>query len=455
MSTPTMGADDAGDGVVNNTGRRATPYRAVWRWHFYAGLFSAPVLVILAITGALYLFDHEIDGWLHRDLQRVEVAGTPATLADQEAAVLAAHPGASVRNALLPRAPDQATRFGITRADGSEAQVFVDPYTRTVRGLVDPGWSLMNIVRDLHGNLLTGEIGSHLVELTACWTLVMLATGLYLWWPRNWRRGAFVPRAGATGRAFWRDWHAIPSMFNALLVLFLVLTGLPWSAFWGTQFAKLGAQLPLIAPSPNFTSGPPASITGLPWTIQHHGTPQGSAVPQARIGHVEGSLARLDTATHGPGVKVSYPAQPGGVFLVSFVPARAQGQRTLYLDPADGRVLGDISWRDYSPTAKAIEWGVMTHMGRQYGLINQLIGVFVCLTLVGTVVAGIVLLWKRRPTGRLAAPEVKAGDRLPRFLLVTLVTMGVLFPLLGATLAVVALVDRYAARLSGRGQPAA
>lgn len=455
MATPATATDDAGDGVVNNTGRRATPYRAVWRWHFYAGLFSAPVLVILAITGALYLFDHELDGWLNRDLARVEAVGSARTLAEQEAAVVAAHPDATLRHVLLPRGPGQATRFAIRRADGSQADVFVDPYTASVRGETDSTWALMNVVRDLHGNLMTGEIGSHVVELTACWTLVMLLTGLYLWWPRSWRAAAFVPRSGTSGRAFLRDWHAIPAMFNAVLVLFLVLTGLPWSAFWGAQFAKLGERVPFIAPSPNFTMGPPPALAGIPWSVQHHGTPGGSHVEHARIGVVGPALQRIDTGTLGPGVKIGYPAEPGGVFLVSYVPAKAEHQRTLYVDPGDGTVLGDVGWRDYSPTAKVIEWGVMTHMGRQYGLGNQLAGLAVCLVIVGSVVAGLLLWWKRRPPGRLAAPEVKDGDRLPRFILVTLVTLGVLFPLLGATLLVVALLDRYAARFRGLGRPTA
>jgi len=26
-------------------------YRAIWRWHFYAGLFVVPFLMMLAITG--------------------------------------------------------------------------------------------------------------------------------------------------------------------------------------------------------------------------------------------------------------------------------------------------------------------------------------------------------------------------------------------------------------------
>ena len=441
--------------IEQEQGRRATPYRAVWRWHFYAGLFAAPVLVILAITGALYLFDWELDGLWHGDKLRVVPGTTVTALAEQEAAVRAAHPGATIRSVSLPRGPDRAARWTILLPEGAKREVFIDPYTARINGMANPALNPLTIARDLHGNLMTGRVGSHVVELTACWTLVMLVTGLYLWWPRSWRRSAFVPRTGATGRAFWRDWHAIPSMFNAVLVLFLVLTGLPWSAFWGERFAQAGQHLPFIAPSPNFTSHLPESITGLPWTIQHHGAPEGSHAPHASIGVVEPALARLEMPRFGPGVKISYPAEPGGIFLVSYVPSVAQGQRTLYLDPGSGDVLGDLGWKNYSPTAKAIEWGVMTHMGRQYGLANQLVGLAVCLGIVGAAVAGIVLWWKRRPAGTLAAPQLKQGDRLPRFLVVTLVVMGVLFPLLGVTLLCAWLFDRYAASDRGLGRPTA
>src|SRR3546814_12234455 len=46
----------------------------------------------------------------------------------------------------------------------------------------------LRLVFHLHGELLAGPLGSFLVEAAACWALVMLLTGLYLWWPRG-RRG--------------------------------------------------------------------------------------------------------------------------------------------------------------------------------------------------------------------------------------------------------------------------
>ncbi|MCA9421734.1 MAG: PepSY domain-containing protein, partial [Nitrospira sp.] len=36
-------------------------YPTVWRWHFYAGLFCVPFIVLLAISGGLYLFTPQIN----------------------------------------------------------------------------------------------------------------------------------------------------------------------------------------------------------------------------------------------------------------------------------------------------------------------------------------------------------------------------------------------------------
>ena len=41
-------------------------YRAIWRWHFFAGLLAVPFMISLAITGGLYLFNDEIDASLFR-----------------------------------------------------------------------------------------------------------------------------------------------------------------------------------------------------------------------------------------------------------------------------------------------------------------------------------------------------------------------------------------------------
>src|SRR5262249_45378313 len=58
-------------------------YRAVWRWHFIAGLLVLPFLLLLAITGGLYLFKDDLDRLVYRawdDVPACSIAGAPATL---------------------------------------------------------------------------------------------------------------------------------------------------------------------------------------------------------------------------------------------------------------------------------------------------------------------------------------------------------------------------------------
>jgi len=446
---------------------RSATHRAVWRWHFYAGLFVAPVLLLLAVTGSLYLFDREIQAWWDRDMARVAVA-EPLPLGVQEAAVRAAYPGAEPTVVALPWRPDLASEWTVRLPGGGERTVFVDPYRARVTGSVDRATRPMAVVRRVHGTLLAGDAGSYIVELTACWTLVMLATGVYLWWPRRWRlAGVFVPRLTARGRALWRDLHAVPAILIASFVAFLVVTGLPWSVFWGKQFARLGEVVPLIAPSPNFHAPPPTpgvaerpadahAVHGaaekLPWTVRHSTAPATAGPRVLGIGDMEPLIARLDRRAHPEGLRIFYPASERGVFMISHAPDRAQAQRTIYVDPASGRVLGDIGWSGYAPVAKAVEWGVTTHTGRQYGRANQLANLTVCLLLIGSVVAGVLAWWKRRPVGTLAAPSKRDGDRLPTVLIWTIGATALLFPLVGLSLVAVVVIDRSFRRLKGSGR---
>ncbi len=36
-------------------------YPTIWRWHFYAGLFVLPFILILSITASIYLFKPQIE----------------------------------------------------------------------------------------------------------------------------------------------------------------------------------------------------------------------------------------------------------------------------------------------------------------------------------------------------------------------------------------------------------
>jgi uncharacterized iron-regulated membrane protein len=85
-------------------------YRALWRWHFYAGLIVAPFLLILTVTGSIYLFNDEIDDALYPAQRFVAVHATQVPASRMIAAVLKAHPGAATRIDLPGAANRTASR---------------------------------------------------------------------------------------------------------------------------------------------------------------------------------------------------------------------------------------------------------------------------------------------------------------------------------------------------------
>ena len=96
---------------------------------------------------------------------------------------------------------------------------------------------LTNFVHDLHGELLIGEPGAIAVELAGAWAIVMVITGLYLWWPRSSSgfAGVLYPRLGG-GRRFLRDLHAVTGIWLSFFALFFLLSALPWTKVWGEGF---------------------------------------------------------------------------------------------------------------------------------------------------------------------------------------------------------------------------
>ena len=190
-------------------------YRALWRWHFHAGLFCIPFVLVLALTGSIYLFKPQIDAFADRGVDALQVTGTRAPAEAQIAAALASVPGSKLFVYEIPREPDDAVRVHLYSPEGTGLIVYVHPETLAVLKSVPHTHRLTEIVRMIHAELLAGRTGAILIELAASWAIIMLGTGLYLWWPREVRgiAGVLYPRMSAGRRVFWRDLHAVTGIW--------------------------------------------------------------------------------------------------------------------------------------------------------------------------------------------------------------------------------------------------
>jgi hypothetical protein len=166
---------------------RTLLYRTIWRWHFYAGLFVMPMVLVLAITGAVYLFKPQVDAWEERAWR--DLPATTTVSADQQVkAALAAFPRSRFSSYRLPEAENDAALIHVALPDHTMRDVFVSPDGK-VLGSLDPEWRIMQVAHDVHGQLMLGKRGSWLVELAAGWAIVMILSGIYLCWPARPRPG--------------------------------------------------------------------------------------------------------------------------------------------------------------------------------------------------------------------------------------------------------------------------
>ena len=86
---------------------RPTPsfYNLAWRWHFYAGLFVAPFMILLALTGIIYLFKPQLDPLLYDHLLTVTPTHHGLSADEQLSRVQTAYPQGHISQYLPPINP--------------------------------------------------------------------------------------------------------------------------------------------------------------------------------------------------------------------------------------------------------------------------------------------------------------------------------------------------------------
>ena len=207
-------------------------HRTVWRWHFYAGLFCIPFVLWLSVTGTVFLFHPQIQRWLDRPYDRLTILHR-TTANDQVQAALAAVPGTTLDSFQLPQSATSASQVLVDRGT-EQFRVYVHPETLAILKVDNEDHRVDVFTSRLHGELLIGKYGSWIVELAGSWAVVMILTGLFLWWPSQTKGlgGILYPRLGQGRRGLWKDIHAVTGIYVSFFALFLLLTGLPWAKSW-------------------------------------------------------------------------------------------------------------------------------------------------------------------------------------------------------------------------------
>lgn len=437
-------------------------FRAYWRWHFYASFLVIPVMLLLAVTGTIYLLRFQIEPLLHSEVMTVEQPADPErvarTVSVQLEAVQAAYPQLAIASVTEPESGDLATRFSGTTAEGSPRDVFVDPWTGEVQGALNPDTTLSGLAIRLHGDLMVGPVGDAVIELGACWAVVMAITGYLIFFKG---RKARLRRLAAKAKgSAMRNRHGWIGALAGIGLLGLVVTGLPWTGIWGKQVqtyatdhgTSVWSMDPGAASDPTSTldeSLPHSHKVEVPWALGKDEIPRSTPTGDER------SVASVDTAIAvgaREGLRhpmtVALPEGDDGVFSVIGYAFDDPGkERTVHVDQFGGQVVSTYGYADYPRLAKVVAQGISLHEGRRLGLVSFWGTLAFCLGVITLCVTGPWMWWRRRPSGGgVGAPRGRLPIRSTWWVMVLLVALGLFLPLFGISLLLILLLDQVLLR---------
>lgn len=429
-------------------------YRTMWRWHFYAGLFFIPFIVILAISGAIYLFKAEIEAWNEWDYDHLTITASSRPAAEQIQSALAALPGSTFSSYEIPQSTTSAGRV-IVRQNGESIRTYVHPETLEVLGHVNDSERLMRQVFRLHGELWMGDRGSNLVELSASWTIILILTGLVLWWPRNMRGlgGILYPRFHKGQRVLWRDLHSVTGIWVSFLVLFLLLSGLPWARFWGDYLKTVRTLTGTASARQDWSNRSDKTGTAVKNTrVGGHGGHDEHGPASAKksmqketpvdLSSLKNVLATVIPLNLPAPVVIAPPRAGKTEWSVKSMTANRPFRENLSVDGLTGEIRSRDGFRDKHWLDQMVAIGIAAHEGRLFGWPNQLLGLTAAMGLVMLSLSGAVLWWRRREQGVLGAPEALVSPTVSMSCLMLVALLGIYLPLFGMSLLIVLFVER-------------
>jgi uncharacterized iron-regulated membrane protein len=457
-------------------------HRTVWRWHFYAGLFCIPFILWLSVTGTVFLFHPQIQHWLDRPYDRLTI-GQRATANAQVQAALAAVPGSTLDAYELPHTSSSAAQVLVDKGT-QQFRVYIHPQTLAVLHIDNEDHRIDVFTSRLHGELLIGNAGSYIVELAGSWAVVMIVTGLFLWWPRSATGlgGVLYPRLRADGRVFWKDIHSVTGIYVSFFALFLLFTGLPWAKSWGGYLKAVrhfsaglavkqdwttssadarAARAARTAAAQSDMSGMSTMHTmpGQPQAHHMEGMPNMNAVEHAQhavwgrhatalsgpdaFAALDKMVATVAPLGLTPPVLISPPMKAGGNWTAKSDTRDRPLRVDLVLDGKTAAILSRTDFHSKPWLDRVIGTGIAAHEGQLFGVANQLVSLLTVIGVVTLSVSGLVMWWKRRPEGVLGAPAAVRRIPFSAALIAAMVAFGLYFPFLGGSMVLVALVERF------------
>ncbi|WP_147677036.1 PepSY-associated TM helix domain-containing protein [Algibacter pacificus] len=393
----------------------------LWKWHFIAGLVSLPFVALLAITGGIYLFKDKYEAPRQEHIKIVEVTGEAISYQQQWQLAKTALPKGP-NTMVLSNEKNRATEF-TSGMFSHKNSVFINPYKAEVSGHITPKSSNMYTVRKLHGELLLGKFGTKIVELISSWLVVLIITGIYVFWPNKNEgiKGLFRIRTSHGKRTLFRDLHTVLGFWISILLLMTLAGGMPWTDVFGSSFKWVQT----------------ATNTGFPNTWDSRGLKSNTQGEAITLDH----MVKLANSMNLKGeVSIGLPKDEKGVYSIYNSTFDLGAQKRFHFDQYSGKELVHHNWEGVGILMRGRLWFMAFHQG-QFGLWNWLLMLGIATLLAFIAIAALISYLKRKEPGKWGTPKVPKSFKVGYGVVALILVLGMVFPLFGASIILIYLIE--------------
>jgi uncharacterized iron-regulated membrane protein len=361
--------------------------KLIGKIHLILGLASSLVVFIVAITGAIWAFESEISD-LAQPYRRVE--------ARKQAYISAS----KLKELARPYFKNQhidgiefsgANRAAVIRAWKKQGDhytpmsAYFNPYDGTFLHF-SQGRGFFEVVIDLHINLLLGDVGREIVDYSTLVFVVMLISGIVLWWPKNRAASKQRFRFNWKNSTKWRrknyDLHNVLGFYAAWIAIFIALTGLAWGFDWVNKAIYY-----------SFSAG----ADYVEWLEVRSKSPKEMAV----LPNIEDRVFEQASQAYGKpfaSLSIYFPNDGKSAISCNVNPSAKTYYRsaTYHYDARDGKPLGQEKFEDMNAGQKVRSMYYDIHIGKILGFPGQVLVFLASLIVASLPISGTIIYFGRK-----------------------------------------------------------
>jgi len=387
------------------------------RIHLYLSFAAGLVILICCLTGAILVFEKDLQMALSKDRYYVEATGAKLSADSLVSKVKQSFPGAKVNGIKLYEAADRSAEVSVVfppKKDGkakAEAPkpkegakkeapqrqpgftIFINPYTGQVLEKYTYSETGFYTVFALHRWLLGGNdsIGKYIVGISTFIFLFILITGIVLWWPKT--KKLLKQRLKIKTDASWKrinhDMHLVFGFYSAIFLFIFAFTGLAWSFQWFNDgIYKVTGSSPKPPTPPKSTYVAEAKKISFDKALVAAKTVYPSA-EFYNISMAKDSMDAVNVTTLGKDA------------------AHESATDAVYIDQYSGAVLGKLAFSERSLGAQVRSTFKPVHTGSIWGTPSKIIAFIVCLLGATFPITG-TIMWYNRTRKKYRKTSAKA-----------------------------------------------